>query len=136
MSWTMKRLASKTLRFQFACPVEKAEQENQCDIDRVCGKNLEQPPRQEDRGVLPLDVTKYQIAAQEKEEQHATAPERRDVMGELAEDDPVRKEVTKKHHQDRNAPQGIEREKSLRPIQAVLGTGHALPPQFPRGRRH
>ena len=115
---------------------EKAEQKNQCDVDRVGGKNLEQPARQEDRSVLPLNVAKYQIAAQEKEEQHATAPERRDVVGELAEDDPVRKEVTKKHHQDRNAPQGVEREKSLRPVQAVLGTGHALPSQFARGRRH
>ena len=52
---------------------EKAEQENQYDIDRVGGKNLEQSPRQEDRGVLPLDVAKYQIAAQQKEEQYATA---------------------------------------------------------------
>ena len=82
---------------------EKAEQENQCDIDRVGGKNLEQPPRQEDRGVLPLDVAKYQIAAQEEEEQHATAPERRDVMGELAEDDPVRA------GSDRRSPSGSRR---------------------------
>jgi hypothetical protein len=30
-------------------------------------------------------------------------------MGELAEDDPVRKEVTKEHHQDRNAAHSIKR---------------------------
>ena len=42
--------------------------------------------------------------------------------------------MAKKHHQDRNAPQGIEREKSL--IETGLGTGYPLPPQFLRGRRH
>ena len=120
----------------FVSGSEKAEQENQYDIDRVGWKNLEQPPRQEDRGVLALHVAKYQIAAQEKKEQHATAPKRRNVMGELAEDDPVWKKMAKKHHQDRNAPQGIEREKPLRLIKTGLGTGHAFPPQFLRGSRH
>ena len=57
-------------------------------------------------------------------------------MGKLAEDDPVRKEMTKQHHQDRNAPQGIECEKSLRPIKTVSVIRHLLPPQFSRGSRH
>ena len=47
-----EKIGEQDLEIQvFMSGGEKAEQKNQCDVDRVGGKNLEQPARQEDRSV-------------------------------------------------------------------------------------